>query len=95
MKNSYTKLIESDFMKSWEEKEQRKKREFMDHMIHEKERLEKTVFFTLDIEDDLIESISTQNNDFQVNPQDINPNTQIERADSNHFYRYSLDPGAI
>lgn len=49
MSKEKVQIIASDLIENWEKKEQRKKRDFMDEMINEKETLEKTVFFLLDI----------------------------------------------
>jgi hypothetical protein len=61
MSKDNIKLIETEFIQTWEEKEQRKKREFMDEMFNEKEILEKTPFFVLDIDDENLEDVSKSN----------------------------------
>ena len=64
MSKDNVNLIETEFIQTWEEKEQRKKREFMDDIINEKEILEKTMFFHLDIEDHNISTLSSMNQEF-------------------------------
>ena len=58
MSKDTVKMIESEFIQTWEEKNQRKKRQFMDDMINEKEILEKCVFLSLDIEEDDLGKLS-------------------------------------
>ena len=67
MSTDNVKMIESDFIQTWEEKEQRKKREFMDDMYNEKEKLEKTEFFLLDIEEESFRFDSLKTNEFMIN----------------------------
>ena len=53
MSSGNLKMIEKEFIQQWEEKDQRKKREFLDEMIYEKEILERCTFFHLDLDEDL------------------------------------------
>lgn len=46
------KIIDKEFIQQWEEKTQKKKREFLDEMTYEKEVLERCSFFHLDLEDE-------------------------------------------
>lgn len=66
MQKDNVKLIESEFIQTWEEKEQRKKREFMDEMFNEKEILEKTPFFELDIDDEDLEDLTKSNQEIML-----------------------------
>ena len=66
MQKDNVKLIESEFIQTWEEKEQRKKREFMDEMFNEKEILEKTPFFELDIDAEDLEYLPKSNQEIML-----------------------------
>ena len=66
MSNDNGGLLENEFIQIWDEKEKKKRREFMDEIVFEKEKLEKISFFTLDLERDDINTNSLEKTEFSV-----------------------------
>ena len=81
------KLIENEFIQTWEEKEQRKKREFMDDMICEKEILEKTIFFRLNYDEDDITSGSFSTQKISMNSGKIKGSLTLGEVELEDFIR--------